>query len=72
MQSNPHTKNIKLKIVGDGEDRQEWLTQKQLAELFDVTKQNISLHVNRIFKEDELQKDSTVKFFLRVQQERRV
>jgi hypothetical protein len=46
-----------------------WLTQKQLAELFDVTKQNISLHVNNIFKEKELDKNSTVKFFLIVQKE---
>jgi prophage antirepressor-like protein len=46
-----------------------WLTQKQLVELFEVTKQNISLHINNIFKEDELNKNSTVKFFLIVQQE---
>jgi prophage antirepressor-like protein len=46
-----------------------WLTQKQLVELFEVTKQNISLHINNIFKEDELNKNSTVKFFLTVQQE---
>ncbi|DAB28510.1 MAG TPA: DNA-binding protein, partial [Sulfurimonas sp. UBA10385] len=46
-----------------------WLTQKQLAELFDVTKQNISLHVNNIFKEKELDKNSTVKFYLIVQKE---
>lgn len=46
-----------------------WLTQKQLADLFDVTKQNISLHVNNIFKEKELDKNSTVKFFLIVQKE---
>jgi len=44
-----------------------WLTQKQLVELFEVTKQNISLHINNIFKEDELNKNSTVKFFLTVQ-----
>ncbi len=50
-------------------DETIWLTQKQLGKLFDVTKQNISLHVNRIFKESELEKDSTVKFFLTVQQE---
>ena len=49
-----------------------WLTQKQLAKLFDVTKQNISLHVNNIFKEKELDKNSTVKFFLIVQKVVRV
>ncbi|MDD2894649.1 MAG: RhuM family protein [Aliarcobacter sp.] len=46
-----------------------WLTQKQLSELFDVTKQNISLHINNIFKDKELNANSTVKFFLIVQKE---
>lgn len=46
-----------------------WLTQKQLAELFKVSKQNVSLHINNIFNEEELDKKSTVKFFLIVQKE---
>ena len=46
-----------------------WLSQKQLAELFDVTKQNVSLHINNILKERELDKNLTVKFFLIVQKE---
>ena len=41
-----------------------WLTQKKIAELFDTTKQNISLHLKNIFKESELQADSVVKDFL--------
>lgn len=41
-----------------------WLTQKLMAELFDTTKQNISLHLNNIFKEGELAKNSVVKDFL--------
>jgi hypothetical protein len=41
-----------------------WLTQKKMAELFDTTKQNISLHLNNIFKGGELSKDSVVKDFL--------
>jgi len=41
-----------------------WLTQKKIAELFDTTKQNISLHLKNIFKEGELQTDSVVKDFL--------
>jgi len=41
-----------------------WLTQKQLAELFDTTKQNISQHINNILKEGELQTDSVVKNIL--------
>jgi hypothetical protein len=41
-----------------------WLSQKKMAELFDTTKQNISLHLNNIFKNGELSKDSVVKDFL--------
>ena len=46
-----------------------WLTQNQIAELFEVTKQNTSLHINNILKEEELSKISTVKDYLTVQQE---
>lgn len=46
-----------------------WLTQKQIAELFKVTKQNISLHINRIFKDEELDENSVVKFFLTTAQD---
>lgn len=38
-----------------------WLTQQQMAYLFDTTKQNVSLHVNNIFREGELIKKSVVK-----------
>lgn len=43
------------------EDETVWLTQSQMAELFQSTKQNISLHTNNIFKEKELSVDSVVK-----------
>ena len=46
-----------------------WLTQAQMIELFQTTKQNVSLHVNNVFKEGELEKASTVKEFLTVQKE---
>ena len=46
-----------------------WLTQQQLAELFQTTKQNISLHLKNIFKEGELAEPATVKEFLTVQAE---
>lgn len=49
------------------EDETVWLTQLQMAELFDATKQNISLHVNNVFKEGELEPGSTVKEYLTVQ-----
>jgi len=51
------------------EDETVWLTQAQMAELFNATKQNISLHVNNIFKEGELDASSTVKEYLTVQSE---
>ena len=38
-----------------------WLTQQQMTELFLTSKQNISLHVNNIFKEGELDSNSVVK-----------
>ena len=43
------------------EDETVWLTQAQLAELFQTSKQNVSLHTNNIFKEKELSPDSVVK-----------
>ena len=38
-----------------------WLTQAQMANLFEQTKQNISLHINNCFKEGELDENSVVK-----------
>lgn len=46
-----------------------WLSQSQMMELFQQTKQNISLHINNIFKEKELVKRSTVKEYLTVRTE---
>lgn len=42
-------------------DETIWLTQAQMASLFDQTKQNISLHINNCFKEKELESSSVVK-----------
>jgi len=41
-----------------------WLTQAQMAELFGRTKQNISLHINNVFKEGELMPSVVVKEYL--------
>ena len=46
-----------------------WLTQAQMVELFQTTKQNISLHIKNIYKEGELREVSTVKEYLTVQKE---
>ena len=47
--------NVQLK------DETVWLTQAQMVLLFQQTKQNISLHINNIFKEKELDRNSVVK-----------
>jgi hypothetical protein len=46
-----------------------WLTQLDMAELFDATKQNISLHLKNLFKDGELDPAATVKESLTVQME---
>lgn len=51
------------------EDDTVWLTQMQMVALFQSTKQNISLHINNVFKEGELDASSTVKEYLTIQQE---
>lgn len=51
------------------EEETVWLSQAQMAELFETTKQNISLHINNIFQEGELDEISTVKEYLTVQKE---
>ena len=51
------------------ENETVWLTQQQMAELFNATKQNISLHINNIYDEGELEQIATVKDYLTVQKE---
>lgn len=46
------------------EDETVWLTQAQMGILFQATKQNISLHINNIFREGELVQNSVVKEYL--------
>lgn len=46
-----------------------WLSQKQMAQLFDTTPQNITLHIGNIYKEQELTLQTTCKDFLQVQTE---
>ena len=46
-----------------------WLTQLEIAELFDATKQNISLHLKNFFEDGELDAAATVKESLTVQSE---
>ena len=70
-------KNIVIYQTEDGqtqidvrlENETVWLTQAQMVELFQTTKQNVSLHVGNVFKEGELEQASTVKEYLTVQKE---
>jgi hypothetical protein len=69
--------NLILYTSQDGRTRMElraegntiWLTQLEIAELFQTTKQNVSLHAQNIFEEGELSEDATVKESLTVQTE---
>ena len=57
----------RLDLQVDG--RTVWLTQLEIAELFQTTKQNVSLHVRQIFAEKELDPGATVKESLTVRSE---
>ena len=46
-----------------------WLTQNQLAEIYKTTQENISMHIRNIYKDNELNENSTNKKFLLVQKE---
>lgn len=54
--------NTKVEVRVEGET--VWLSQTQMAELFQTTKQNISLHIKNIFNEGELVQNSVVKEYL--------
>ena len=56
-----------IEVQTDGET--VWRTQAQLAELFGISKQNISLHIQNIFQEGELSREATVKEYSIVQTE---
>lgn len=50
-------------------DEDLWLTQSRLAELYDTSQQNISQHIDNIYKDGELIAEATNKKFLLVRQE---
>ena len=50
-------------------DEDVWLTQDQLAEIYQTTQENISMHISNIYADGELDKDGTYKKFLLVRQE---
>lgn len=58
-----------IKIDVRLEQETVWLTQQQMADLFQTTKQNISLHIQNIYEEGELVPEATVKKYLTVRSE---
>ena len=50
-------------------DEDVWLTQQQLAEIYDTTQENVSMHISNIYKDKELDENRTYKKFLLVRQE---
>jgi hypothetical protein len=63
------TEDGKSKIEVRLENETVWLSQKQMTELFQTTKQNISLHIKNVYSEGELEEKATVKEYLTVQTE---
>ncbi len=71
-EENPSQSQLIIYQTEDGNTRLQvrmdrdtvWLSQSQMAELFETTKQNASLHIKNIFLEGELREDSVVKDFL--------
>jgi len=51
------------------EDETVWLTQQHMADLFQASQQNISLHIQNVYKEGELASDATYKKYLSVRRE---
>ncbi len=73
----PETQDIIIyRVEGDSQEiavklarENIWLTQKQIEQLFDSSKANISEHISHIFQDGELTKEATVRKFRTVQQE---
>ncbi|MBT4122677.1 MAG: virulence protein RhuM/Fic/DOC family protein [Candidatus Ruthia sp.] len=58
-----------IELKGDIANETVWITQKQLSQVFDVTTQNITIHLKQIFKDNELEEKATCKESLQVQKE---
>ena len=59
-----NTADGKTSVVLFAKDGKVWMNQNQLAELFDTSKQNISLHISNILEDKELDVNSVVKDYL--------
>ena len=54
------------------EDETVWMTQKAIAELYQTSSQNITLHIKNIYEEEELDELATCKSYLQVEGGRKV
>jgi len=63
------TEDGQVKLNVRLEDETVWLTQRLMAELFQVQPQNITMHLKNIYFEGELSEEATCKDFLQVQRE---
>ena len=59
-----NTPDGKAKVALYAKDGMVWMNQNQLAELFDTSVPNISMHISKILKEGELSADSVIKDYL--------
>jgi len=63
------TKSGEIKLRGDFDKDTIWATQKQIAEIFEIERSVITKHIRNIYKDDELDFDSTCAKFAQVQKE---
>ena len=63
------TEDGRVKIDVRFEDESVWLTQQMMADLFQTSRPNITIHINNIYEEGELQPEATRKEYLQVRQE---
>ena len=66
------TEDGRNKIEVRLENETVWLTQQLMAELFQTTVPNISMHIRNIYADGELVQEATVKNFLTVRREGRI
>ena len=63
------SKDGALELKTDADNETIWANQKQIAQIFEVTPQNITIHLKNIFSSGELDEKSTCKESLQVQRE---
>ena len=65
FEKQTHSKGVQVRF----EEGDLWLTQKAIGELFNTTRNNITMHINDIYNTYEMDENSTSKKFLLVQNE---